>query len=174
MVNIGSYNKTCKTTLGGIKEIYIAPYVKYTKSQIASFEMQLTTYPASDFYLYDVNGSYTQDSSFEGGAYFNNQSVDFQIARAYENFNVLPFLKQDYRAIVKTNNDQLIMFGVYNGMAATINNNSGSGKQEFNGFSVSLKGKEIETGLLIADLSDLGITVIDDFGFLNFDLNFGL
>lgn len=170
MIEILSYQKRCKDTLGGVNEFYLAPYEKWTKSQISVLDMDLITIPATDFYLFECIGTYTQDSSLENGAVYFNQNIELKLPKVYDTVNALKFTKQLYRVIVKTNNNQYIIFGTYNGLEAKLNNTSGSTKSEFNGFTLSFTGKEKDTGYLIRDLSDSNITIIDN-SFFNYDLN---
>ena len=170
MIEIESYQKRCKDTIGGIKEFYLAPYEKWTKSQVSILDMDLVSIPATDFYLFECNGSYNQDSNLENGAVFFNQSIEIKLPKVYYTFNVLKFTKQLYRIIVKTNNNQYIIFGTYNGLEAKMSNTSGTSKAEFNGFNISFTGKEKDTGYHIPNLENSNITIIDTDAF-NYDLN---
>lgn len=170
MIEIDSYQKRCKDTIGGVKEFYLAPYEKWTKSQISVLDMDLVSIPETDFYLFECIGTYNQDSSLENGAVYFNQSIELKLPKVYDTVNALKFTKQLYRVILKTNNNQYIIFGTYNGLEAKLSNTSGNSKAEFNGFSLSFTGKEKDTGYLIRDLADSNITIIDN-SFFNYDLN---
>ena len=152
MLALELYNKECKDTLGGIKEFYISPYKKWTRSQISVLDMDLVSIPTDSFYTYKCVGTYTQDSNLENGAVYFNQNIEIKLPKVYGLINGLTFTKQLYRIIVKTNNNQYIIFGTYNGLEAKLNNASGSGKNEFNGFTLSFTGKEKDTGYLITNL----------------------
>lgn len=172
MIEIESYQKRCKDTQGGIKEFYIAPYEKWGKSEVTIVDMDLLSIPETAFYLFECNGTYNQDSSTENGALFFNQNIELQLSKVYNKFNALKFTKQYYRIIAKTNNNQYIIFGTYNGLEAKVSNASGGSKAEFNGFNISFSGKELDTGYLINDLASANITIIDSNNFeytLNLD-----
>ena len=175
MILNNNYIKPCKSTLGGIKEFYLAPYTKWTKSQVSILDIELVSMPSTFFYKFDVNGTYNQDSDAENGAVFFNQSIEFAIQSPeyYTLFSALNFTKQYYRVIAKTNNGQYIIFGTYNGLEAKMTNASGSAKAEFNGFTVSFSGKEKDTAYLISNLEDANIIIVDDEMF-NYDLNLDL
>jgi len=170
MIEIESYQKRCKDTQGGIKEFYIAPYEKWGKSDVSVLDMDLLFIPETAFYLFECNGTYNQDSSTENGAVFFNQNIELQLPKIYNKFNALKFTKQYYRVIAKTNNNQYIIFGTYNGLEAKISNASGGSKAEFSGFNISFSGKELDTGYFITDLASANITIIDS-DLLNNDLN---
>ena len=45
MVSIIKYSLKCKDTLGGIKKIYLFPFVKYNRFQIEVQYLNLITFP---------------------------------------------------------------------------------------------------------------------------------
>ena len=188
MIIHSNYLKQCKDTQGGIKEFYLAPYQKWTKSEITLsdaalnlipenyfYDVVLGSIPSTYFYKFECNGTYNQDSSSENGAVFFNHTVEMQVLSTeyYKPFSTLNFTKQYYRVIAKTNNDQFIIFGLYNGLEAKMTNASGGSKAEFNGFNISFSGKEKDTGYLIENLEDAGILLVDS-DLFNYSLNLTL
>jgi hypothetical protein len=174
-VVLDNYERKCKVTQGRVKLAYIFPYVKYSRSQIKDFEMSLTVFPnPTVVYQFDTEGSYNQNSSVEQGSFFFEQTVTLQLSEVYDVLDIHKFLKVDYRVIVETYNDQLIIFGVRNGLTARVSNQTGTSKNEFNGFTLTLTGKEEKTGLLISSLEDLGFILKPKNGFFqyNFSINF--
>jgi len=173
MVYLSSYNKKCKTTLGGIKKIYLFPFVSYKRSQIITQGMELLTFPSTGITEFDVIGSYSQNSEFEGGDVFFNQSITANLNEVYDVMDVQNLLVVDYRVIVLTNNNQYLISGVRNGLKGTTNNTSGTEKGEFNGFTLDFTGNEETPLLLIKNLGDVGF-FIQDGGFnylLNLEMN---
>ena len=67
MVSINTYDRKCKSTLGGLKKIYLFPFVKYNRSQIIINGMELIEFPSTGIVEFDVIGSYNQTSDVEGG-----------------------------------------------------------------------------------------------------------
>ena len=172
MVAISKYTKKRKDTIGGIKDIYLMPFVKYNRWEIQSVGLNLTAFPTTTITPFECIGSYTQTSEFENGAILFNQSISFQLNEVYDVMDIQNLLIADYRIIVKTNNNKFLMLGVYNGLKAVVSNNSGTTKSEFNGFKVDFSGKEENPMLLISDLNDLGFAVSET-GF-NYILNFNI
>ena len=171
-VAIDNYDRKCKVTQGKIKRAYLIPYVKYSRSQIKDFEMSLTAFPTNVIvYKYEVEGNYNQNSNEEEGSYFFDQNVSMQLSEVYDVLDIHSFLKIDYRVIVETYNNQLIMFGVRNGLTAKTTNQTGTSKNEFNGFTLNFTGKEEKSGLLISSLDAFGFIVFDPDAFFNYDLN---
>lgn len=172
MIKLNNYRKQCKTAQGAIKRFYLLPYVQYPSVLIQTDGMKLTDFPKSNIFIFECLGSYNQDSQIENGAWFISQSVQVQIPKVYDNFDIQNYLKQDYSVIVETNNGDNIIFGVYNGMDGSITNGSGSDKAEFNGFNLDFSGREETTGLLIENLSDF-FNILQS-NILNATLNFNI
>jgi len=143
------YNKPCKDTVGGIKRVFLLPFVEYNEIEVRHEQMTLTKFPESTIYQYDVEGSYTQATTFEKGNVFFTHTVNIDMPKVYGIDDIHKYLNNDFRVIVETNNDQFIMFGTYNGMTCSATNDSGREKSEFNGFSLTFEGKENQSGLLI-------------------------
>ena len=168
-----NYSRKCKDTQGGIVKAYLTPYVEYDESIIKSVGMQLTAFPATVVYEFECRGNYTQTSEFDKGNVSWNQSVNLQLSKAYDVLDINAFLRNDWRVIALTNNQQLIIFGVDNGLVCTSNNNSGNEKAEFNGFDLTFTGKEEKTGLLVGELSDF-FPIFNDGDLFSYDLNFDI
>ena len=175
MIIHSNYLKQCKDTQGGIKEFYLAPYQKWTRSEIITNIVELVEVPPTYFYKFECNGTYNQDSSAENGAVFFNHTLEMQVLSTeyYKPFSTLNFTKQYYRVIAKTNNDQFIIFGLYNGLEAKMTNASGGSKAEFNGFNISFSGKEKDTGYLIENLESVNIFLVDS-NLFSYNLNIDL
>lgn len=176
-VVLDNYGRKCKVTQGKIKRAYLFPYVKYSRSQIKDFEMSLTAFPSGvTVYQFDVEGNYNQNSNEEQGSYFFDQTVSIQLSEVYDVLDIHKFLKVDYRIIVETYNNQLIMFGARNGMNARATNQTGTSKSEFNGFTLNFTGKEEKSGLLISSLEDFGFRIFGptNNGFFEYTFNFNL
>ena len=171
MISLFPIPKECKTTQGGLKRIFIAKYTKHKRSQISVSDMNLNSIPETTFYEIDEKGSYTQSISDQNGAVFFNQNISVQIKKVYGKFNISNLLKSEYRVIVLTENNQYLIFGLYNGLKIKLNNNSGGTKQDFNGFDMAFDGLEEDFAYLITDLAAAGITIIGTDGDFNNDFN---
>lgn len=169
-----NYNSKCKVTHGGIKRIYLMPFVKYNRTLINDSEMSLTKFPASYIYKFECVGSYNQQNEVEEGSYYFYQNISINLSEVYNEINIHNFLKTDFRVIVETNNNDLIMFGVYNGLSCKVTNTSGTNRNEFNGFSLDFTGKEEKAGLIIDSLDNLGLYEFDKEEVFNYDFNFNI
>lgn len=175
-VVLDNYSKKCKVTQGGVKRAFLFPYVKYSRALIKSDQMSLIEFPDSTVYQFDVKGSYDQSSNIEQGSFFFDQNISLRLSEVYDNIDIHDFLKIDYRVIVETYNNQLIIFGVRNGLTVRTTNTTGNEKNEFNGFTLNFTGQEEKSGLLISSLEDLGFTIFDDDdgGFFDYVLDLDL
>lgn len=168
-----NYAKQCKGTQGGIKKSYLMRYAEYSEAVIKSVEMRLTAFPATYVYEFECEGDYTQTSESDKGLISWSQSVNIQLPKAYNTLDINAMLRDDWRVICLTNNNDLIIFGVNNGMVCTSNNNSGSSKQEFNGFGLTFTGTEEKTALLVDELSDFFL-IFNSGSVFDYDLNFDI
>jgi len=165
-----NYEKQCKDTQGHIKRIYVLPFVFYNETLIKSTGMYLTTFPESTVYRFDCWGNYSQSTTTEKGNVQWSHSVEVNLPKVYEVYDINIFYRNDFRIIVETNNGHLIMFGTNNGLQCEISNNSGNSKTEFNGFTLTFTGIEEKPGLLISTLGtffNVFVELIDvNYGYL--------
>jgi len=153
------YNRKCKDNLGGVDEIYLFPFVNYSRSQINVSENILVTFPTTTIYKFYSNGSPNANESQEqddGGKYYN-QTLALELQGANESENISKLLRKDYRLIFRDRNGLYRIFGLYNGLeAGTLNYDTGSGKSDFNGFKIDFSGKEEYQSFFINDLEEAG------------------
>jgi len=170
-----NYPKQCKETIGGVKRVYLLPYIEYAETLIKSEGMNLTVFPESTIYKFECTGNYTQSSTLQSGNVQFSHQVNIQLSKVYNFLDIHTFIRNDFRVIVETNNGDLIMFGTNNGLVCTLSNASGNSKGEFNGFNCTFDGIEEKTGLLINDLDDFFEVNPDDEGiYFNYTLNFDI
>lgn len=158
---INGYTRKCKYSLGGLKKVYLFPYVKYSRSQIVLNGNILVTYPITTIYEFEVetNPSVSQTQSEEnGGKYFSiSLSLDLPNTLGYDFQKVL---NKDYNIIVEDRNGKLRFLGNRNGLECTsLNYDTGSSKNSFSGLKLSFEGKEENEAWFINDLYDAGFDI---------------
>lgn len=158
-------NRVCNSSIGGLNEIYIFPYVQYLDSQIVKVALTLTSFPATTIYrFYSIADPNFQDSESEdaGGQFFTESlSLTFPRIDSQQEFEKL--LKLDYRMIVRDRNGLYRLLGAYKG--GTFNNLSqvtGGGKSDFNGYTIDWSAKEELPALFISDLTAAGFEISPD------------
>lgn len=153
--------------LGGVKTIYLLPYVKYLRSQMTIVDQKLTAFPGSDIYkVYSSGSNFTDTPEIEGGAVFFNQSFTFDVLKTEEASQVYTLLKQKYRAIMQDNNGNWRMIGLFNGLDTTYSNSTGADLSEFNGYRVTMEGKEDRQAIYMNGITPgMTPTQVDNFIF---------
>ncbi len=169
-----NYAKQCKDTLGGTQKVYLLPYVEYDETLIKSSGISLSVFPMSRVYEFDVNGSFTQQSSIEQGNVSFVPSVQIDLSKVYVFQDVNVFVRNDFRILVEDNNGNLIFFGTNNGLVCSVSNASGNEKGEFNGFRLTFEGLEELTGLDVGTFGDFFYLGEDPGDVFNYDLNFDI
>lgn len=150
-----------KNLLGGVKTVYLFPYVKYSRAQITLVDQKLTVFPTTIVLdWYSVSTNFNENNSVEGGDIAWNQSFTIELPKTEAISEVYKLVKQDYRAIYIDNIGNIRILGLYNGLEASITNESGSDKAGFNGYKVSFTGKEDNQAYFIDDLSDVGFEIL--------------
>ena len=150
---VSGINSRCKNAQGGVKKLWLMPYIKYSRSQIVLNGNILTSFPSSTLYEFESIGDVSFDENMqenEGGKFFN---IAFQI-RTDKDAEVRNFLKFDFRAVGLDRLGNYRLLGTYNGLTCTsINKVSGSGKSDFNGFNLSFEGQEEKEAPYFYDLN---------------------
>ena len=143
-----------KNALGGVRVVYLFPYVKYSRSQITVVDQKLTVFPTTTILdWYSVSTNFNETTEIEGGDVAWNQTFSIELPRTDVEAEVYKLVKQDYRAVYIDYLGNIRILGLYNGLEASITNETGSDKAGFNGWKVSFSGKEDNQAYWIDDLS---------------------
>jgi hypothetical protein len=156
---LNGYNRKCKDSLAGISEIYLFPYVQYSRSQIIVTGNVLGTFPNTTIYKFYANGNPNANEAQEedAGGKFYNQSIALELQGANQSENISKLLRKDYRLIFRDRNGLYRIFGLYTGLEAeALNYTTGGGKSDFNGFNINFTGREEYQSFFITDLEDAG------------------
>ena len=152
-------NRTCKDLQGGIYEVFIFPFVKYSRSQIVSSGNVLTDFPETTIYPFYslVSPTPSQQMEQDAGGKFYNQSISLE----FDSYNeVEKLLNKDYRIIFKDRLGNYRIFGLYNGLeSGTLNYTTGGGKTDLNGYKISFDGKEEREAYFINNLASAGFII---------------
>lgn len=165
---INGHERKCKDSLGGLKKVYLFPYVKYLRSEIILNGNILVSYPDTTIYEFEVetNPNVNQTQSEDaGGKYFDiNFNLDLPNTLGYDFEKVL---NKDYNIIVEDRNGKLRFLGNRNGLECTsLNYDTGSSKNTFNGLKLTFTGKEENEAWFINNLEDAGFTIFGEDEFL--------
>lgn len=158
----GNLGKLKKHNTGGVDKVYLFPFVNYGYSQIKVLDQKLTVFPPTIAYDYYSTGtSYSENDEIEGGDIAWNQSFNLKFPITKPLSEIHKLLKQEYRAVFVDRLGNIRILGLYNGLTASVTNETGTSKSEMNGYSVSFKGKEDNQAYFIDDLTLTGIEIYD-------------
>ena len=100
-------NRKCKSNLGGVKLIYLFPFIKYSRSQIVRDGLELVTFPSTLIYAFEgVNLSFTDSQSTEGGGKFYTENLNADFIGLETNTQLQKLIDNDYRVIIKDTIDK--------------------------------------------------------------------
>ena len=152
-------DRQCRSSLGGISKLWLFPFVKYSRSQIITNKNILVTFPNTDIDRFDFNGNPTpteNQTENEGGKYYD-LGISFDLVNSNDATNIEKLLKKDYRLIFQDRNGLYRIFGLYTGLTCdSLTYNSGGGKSDLNGFTLSFSGQEEKGSFFITNLEDTG------------------
>lgn len=160
---------TCKNNIAGVKEIYITRYEQYNRIN-AVFEkgVELISIPNKLFYKFELGGlnaNFNESLQVDdNGNYFNVSlslplvKLDTQTARELNTM-----VNSVFHIVVKLNNGKYYFLGFENGLElSSLEINSGSSYQDFQGYNLTFQGKEQYKGMLILDIDNSGIIPVID------------
>ena len=158
--------RPCKG-LGGINKIFLFPYVKYSRSQITIVDQEVTNFPVVPVYeVYSITPNFVETTEMEGGAVAWNQTFSIQIPKTMPTSQVYKFVKQNYRAVYVDWLGNIRILGLWNGLTASITNETGSDMSGFNGYRVEFSGKEDNQAYFFSNFYDILLpTEINNFVF---------
>ncbi|UII79997.1 hypothetical protein [Flagellimonas sp. CMM7] len=146
----------CKNNLGGLKRIYLTEYVQYpNKLMVGRKTMKLTSFPTTLLFEYQGNNKDAYES-LNGDFY--DQTVSFRMSQqdASTISNLSLLMKSRLRAVVVDWKAKNKVYGLENGLDIEIQAKSGSGKSDFNGYEITLKGQEQFQAPFVDYLPDSG------------------
>ena len=147
-----SRNRVCKSLAGGLRKVWIFPYVKYNRSLIVRDGLTLTSFPSTPIFEFEVlsGASLNQTQENDDGLKSYKQSIELRLAQNQGQFELERLLKKDVRIIVEDWNGNNRLIGAYNGAECTsIEYTTGSGYSDLNGISLKFEATERDEALFI-------------------------
>lgn len=136
----------CRDVIGGVKNVYLFPYVKYAPSQIDIKFETLVEFPSTTLFKYEVqNGQFEQTISNDENGINYNQSLSFTIFKqdllTTRELNVLTNI--DFRFVAEFYDGSFRVSGLFNGAKIeSLTLSSGGSKTDLNGYNVTITGNE--------------------------------
>lgn len=149
--------RKCKDSQGGIKTVYLFPFVKYSRSQIVLDGQRLESFPDTTvFDWHSIASNFSENQSFDSGSIMWDQNLTIQIPKTNLDSEIYKLANKDYRAIYIDEIGNIRILGLFNGLEATISNETGQEKADFNGYKITLTGKEDNQAYFITNLEGTG------------------
>jgi len=147
-------------SLGGIKSLYLFPYVTHARSLITVSDQFLTDFPATNIFKVEGHSiNFSEQPGEDSGSIKFTQNLSFTIPKSNQASEVWKLLKQNYRAIYVDNLGNIRILGLRNGMKVSYKMDTGTELVDLNGYSVTLQAVEENQAYYIDDLSDVGFTI---------------
>lgn len=151
--------KGCKDTIGGLRNIYLAPYKKALRSEIVYDGVSITQFPQTFVYKFELVASdvFTQDGTEEAGGKFYNQSLEvtFNKITAFDNLQFQKLLRKDYFLVCEDRNGNFFLLGFRNGIIAE-RLDKGTDQQ----YKIAFSGMEEELAPFCDDIMNTDIIIV--------------
>ena len=157
-------SKKCSDSVAGFDIVYLFPFVSYDRSQIILNTNIVTTFPDTEIFKFEVlNANLSEEMSEDDGGIFYSQNLSFDLAKTSveDNLELSKLMDKDYMAIVSDRNGIFRLLGTYNGLSAEVTKVTGGGMEDFNGYKVTMEGKESLSSLFVSNLEDAGFKIIE-------------
>lgn len=111
-----SRKKQCDDSQGGSYELYVFPFIKYSRSQVTVKDNILISFPYNETYKIEANNiSFEEDCKEDEDVYYN-QKLAFTFNKILQSDSYKDFASKDFRAIIKDNNNNYRLIGLYTGL----------------------------------------------------------
>lgn len=154
----------CKSTIGGIKKVFLAPYKKVQRSEITYDGVSLIEFPETFFYTFDLlqgPAFLQQQNENEGGKSFDvSLSLTFNKITAFDNLQFQKLLKKDYFLIILDSNGDYFLLGFRNGLTAE------SLKVNTTQYIIDFKGMEEEFAPFVNDIMGTDIITVEGLNYI--------
>jgi len=153
----------CNNDIGGIKNVYLWKWEQYAQTEIKGVRgSSLTSYPATVVYQFETlsDGNTYEDSLIEDNAYEQSLSVTLKKADLESNIDLQSYQNIILGVIVEGYNGIFRLMGASNGVELeNISTAIGSGKSDFNGYNLTLTGRERFKAPLFTNLNEVGFGI---------------
>lgn len=147
----------CRDNIGGVKFVYLFPFVDYSYNQIEGTRgVEITSFPETTLYKYEVvNGNFSETITNDENGISYAQNLSFTLFK--QNLATTTELDLmtniDLRYMVEFNDGSLKMGGVYNGARLdTYTIDSGGSKNSLNGYNLTFSSDEQYASPFVIDI----------------------
>lgn len=140
-----TYELRCKDSNGGLSEVYLFGWVKYSRKNIQINNNELRAFPSNTLYKVEglKNASFNERSGLSGQGYRYDQTLSLTFSKMDDYFDFYDLVNTYVRALVKDRNGNFWLLGAYNGLETDqYDKQSGANRSELNGYTITLSGSE--------------------------------
>lgn len=170
MKELSSRLRPCKGEVPDVKNIYIEPFVKYSRSEIIKNKVRLFDFPKTFFNKLELTSkpSFNQSMSIDKGSvsYTQTLSATFGHSTEFDNWNFQKMAQQDLFVLVEFYNKSFVLMGLLNGAAMT--------KHDLNEkhlTSVTFEAKETCLAHYVTDIIGTKLVLVDEYNYVFQDNN---
>jgi len=165
----------CRSNIGGVKSVYLFPFVDYAYNLIGGVRgVEITSFPSTTLYKYETTGAnFSETITNDDNGVSYEQSLTFTLFKQdLLTTNELNRLTQiDLRYIVEYNDGTYKMGGVYNGARLEdYSIESGGNKSSLNGYNLTFNSTEEYLAPFMSEALVLGLAS----GFLLLETDFNV
>ena len=158
----------CKNSLGGIRNMYVMPFIEYGFNQIDVIDgVELISFPETTVYKYELRAdgnNFSEDLQVDDNGDSYSQSLNVVLKKiSLETSRQLKILsKIELRVIFQDRNGKFLILGLHNGVNMDFNTSTGGSKSDFNGYNLTFSGLEQYKAPFIDNLYDTGFNIDGD------------
>ncbi len=158
----GGRLKVCKDTIGGLKNVYLAPYKKVFRNEVVYDGVNLTEFPQTFVYKFELVSTdvFQQDGTEDEGGKFYDQTLEitFNKITAFDNLQFQKLLKKDYFIVVEDKNENFFLMGFRNGLFAEKLEKSTTQQ-----YKITFKGTEEDLAPFCEQIMNTSIIIVDGY-----------
>ena len=140
----------CKDSIGGVKSLFLSPFVKFPRRLFLSDAMTFPTVERVDA-IFMPGASFNENLNSDEGF---DQTLNFSLLKLQSDEFKPRLLKNEWRAIAEDYNGSYWILGAMNGLRLTGHEGtSANNKNEFTGYNFTLTGQEEYEIFKITDLT---------------------
>ena len=151
-ITTGRLDSGCLDSIGGVKNIHFANFNKDLKSSLVDGSGVVTSVPIFKYELRGTNNideSNTKDINAGTSIFETSGTITFKKQDNDTRSQMILLSKGRPHIIAEGYDGMFKLYGVENGIDISVNTASGADLNEFNGYTLTLAGKESELALFL-------------------------
>ncbi|WP_136465531.1 hypothetical protein [Flagellimonas onchidii] len=153
----------CKDSIGGLQKLYLAQFTPYRRNAFGFNGNVITSIPTTFVHLFELTGNNTFSQSRNGDGYDQTLTVEFRKLDVQTTLQMMTLNYIELRALVQDRNGNWFILGLENGLESEgLTIETGDSRSSFNGYRMTLKGKETLSVPFVSDPFTNGFIDVSD------------